>query len=141
MSATGDDLYPNGFTLIEALVVVAILALISGLAFPRVQQMIDAARFSSARTMLLGAVAEARARAIRTDSATRLTASPDGADLIIGETVIAQLPSGIRIAPQSRMPAFFSDGSASGGLVTLNGTPRQATLTIVRETGLSRWRP
>jgi len=144
MSATGDPVsqkLPAGFTLIEALVVVAIMALIGGLAFPRIERMRDAAQFAAARAMLAGAAAEARARAIRRDTPVALAVAPDGTDILVGGALFSTLPAKIRVAATASGITFFADGSASGERLTLVGPSAQATLAILPETGLVRWLP
>ncbi len=129
-----------GFTLLEALVVVALMALVAGLAFPRVERLRESADFASARTALTGAVAAARARAIRTDAAVSLTSSPDNTALLAGGTLVARLPPGLRALPQGRAMTFFRDGSTSGGAFILIGNRQRATLTLGPTTGRLQWR-
>ena len=144
MSATGDpasQTLPAGFTLIEALVVVAIMALIGGLAFPRIEGMLDGAHFAEARTALGGAAAAARARAIRTDTPVALVIGPDGSEIFVGGTVFSTLPPKIKVASDRAGFTFFADGSASGGKLILSGPSGHATLAIFAETGVAQWLP
>jgi len=144
MSATGDpasQTLPAGFTLIEALVVVAIMALIGGLAFPRIERMLDGAHFAEARTALGGAAAAARARAIRTDTPVALVIGPDGSEIFVGGTVFSTLPPKIKVASDRAGFTFFADGSASGGKLILSGPSGHATLAIFAETGVAQWLP
>jgi Tfp pilus assembly protein FimT len=122
MSATGD----RGFTLVETLVIVAIVALISGLSFPSIDHMIDGAAFTSARSGIAAAAGEARARAIREDRP-------------VAFTLPADLPRAARVDLAPSAIIWFADGTASGGAIALDFKSRHAALRIAPETGLIVW--
>ena len=136
MSATGEH---DGFTLLEVLVVIAIMALIGGLAFPRIDRMIAGARFNSARSTVAAAAQAARAEAVRTDATVALIASSDGHALLVNGRTVASLPDEVSVA--SAGPArFFGDGSATGGTIRLAAGENAAELQIMAPSGTTRWR-
>jgi prepilin-type N-terminal cleavage/methylation domain-containing protein len=129
-----------GFTLLEVLVVIAVLALISGLAFPRVDRAIGNVQYASARSILQAAVQAARAEAVRTDSRIALTASDDGHGLLGNGRIIASLPSSVRVEAGENVPLFFGDGSSTGGTLTISTRRMRSELLIADGTGIAQWR-
>jgi general secretion pathway protein H len=149
MSATGDLLLPaasgsqreaDGFTLLEVLVVIAVLALVSGLLFPRVERTIENVQFASARSTVQAAALAARAEAARTDSTILLQTSGDGRSLLSNGRAIAGLPPSIRVHSNAEGLRFFGDGSAAGGALDVISPRGQAELLIADGTGVARWR-
>lgn len=146
MLATG-DLHPrsaavaraNGFTLLELLVVLAVMALVSGLMFPRIDRMLDSARFASAQSVTATAVRAARSEAVRTDSAVLIRTSSDGRQLLSNERMVAELPRSVRVTGMQGRPGFYGDGSASAGLLRLEDGKRRAELRILAPSGEVRW--
>ncbi len=120
-------------TLLEALVVIAITALISAIAFPKLHNFGDTARLRSESAALVADLHRARAAAIHLDRPITLTARADGWRWDGGEE---------HLAPPLRltMPepiTFYPDGSASGGDATLASPGRSARVSIDRVTGLA----
>ena len=117
----------RGFTLIEMLVVLAVLALISSLAFPAVERAFARERFRAA-----GADLEMRLHAARDTAITRgqVTRFDPGA-----------VPQGLALAGPRTGIVFYPDGSATGGQLVLGavageGTaPRQFRLAVDGATG------
>lgn len=141
MSATGDSLSceADGFTLLETLVVIAVLAAVSFILFPRVERAVDNVQFASARGAVQAAAQAARAEAVRTDSPVLLQASNDGKSLLNGARTVAVLPSTVRVQSTEGGPRFFGDGSAAGGTVEVISPRRRAQLLIADGTGVARW--
>ena len=67
-----------GTTLLEALVVTAIVALIGGLAFPAIDRQLDAWRFASAERGLYADLGRARTLALQSAEPARIIATDDG---------------------------------------------------------------
>jgi prepilin-type N-terminal cleavage/methylation domain-containing protein len=135
MSATGklwavpkQPCRSNGFTLIEMLVTLAILALVTGLAFPAVERAVAASRLRAAAVGTQALLVQARLGAIRLDRpvTVRLTANAstlaaDG----VGDPVMLESAGQFTLSPGPIV--FHPDGSATPGtviVVTPNATHR-----------------
>lgn len=140
MSVTGDRQHSQGFTLLEVLTVVAILVLIGGIMFPRIERMLDNVRFASARSMVAAAAQGARAEAIQSSSTIMLQASADGHDLLGNGKVVAKLPEPVRITTAGEGARFNGDGSASAGALLLTAGRLRAELLVNSPSGTTRWR-
>lgn len=128
-----------GFTLIEVLVVLAILALIGGLIFPRIDRMLDGARFAAAQSMVAAAAQGARAQALRTNAPVVLQASGDGRALLVDGRVVAELAAPAQVANSGAQARFFGDGSATPATFAITAGSRHAELRILSPGGVARW--
>ena len=86
MSAIGRTDGQHGFTLIEMLVVMAILALISSLAFPALERRIAAQRIESEAARIGAELRSAQASAIARDAAVVFAATDGPADLVVRQS-------------------------------------------------------
>ena len=141
MSATGKPVIRSsqrGFTLIEALVVVAITALLGGLMFPRLQGMITGQEFRTARSQMILGVRETRAIAIRSGAATRFQIEETGHGFQVSDRTQQNLPASVRLSKSNARGAiiFYSDGTSNGGRITLSNRDQKQEFLIFPTTGL-----
>ena len=127
-------------TLIEALVVVAITALITAIGFVSFRADGAAAAWRGTSAALVAEVRAARATAIRTDAPALLEVAPDGRSFgRAGTEPVAALGKVRALA--SGPIRFFADGSATGGTIILSDGDRSATLAVDGPTGLIGFQP
>lgn len=119
-------------TLIEALVVVAVSALVSAVAFPNMRAARDAASFRAETAALAADLRSARAQAQRRGAPVVFTTAADGwawtgAPRRVARARVAAVPP--------RPIRFFADGSSDGGAVTLALGARRAQVAVDADTG------
>jgi type II secretion system protein H len=132
-----------GFTLIELIVVLAIIALVAGLALPNLVGGKVSAELPAAEQELRAALRRARAVALAENREVRFTAAADGSSYAVdGESRTLRAGSDLRVeivgfGPQNP-PAivFFPGGGASGGRVVLRNPKGTRSLEIDALTGM-----
>ena len=137
-----------GFTLLELLIVLAVVALAAALVVPNVPGFLGNNRVIAAADTMLAFIREARARAIVRGTTVDLEVDPttgayrfaDRAETIdrgIAIDLTASLPAG-RAKGSLGIVRFYPDGAASGGVIRLAGSGRARTLTVDALTGRIR---
>jgi type II secretory pathway pseudopilin PulG len=112
MSATGEA----GMTLIEALVVLAITALVSSLIFPRLGSLQAQGRFRAAVAEVTAGLQRQAATAVLSHSPRRAQVSRDGRSLLLSDAEPVSLPDGVQLRQITPGAVVFgADGSASSG--------------------------
>lgn len=147
MHNSGNKYTPHGFTLIEMMVVISIVAIIASMAVPSFQSTLDRQRVSTVAGDLHASVVLARAEAIRRN--TRVELAPS--DLVnwengwqvsvpaVGATAAQVIysrpavPTGVAITPNLNPAGEASlsyDGTGKSRLATVPTSQRSGDLTI-----------
>jgi Tfp pilus assembly protein FimT len=139
MSVTGSR-REAGTTLIEALVVVAITALVTMIGFPRLQQGLQTLSRRQTATAVMERLREARATAMLTDRPVVFSVTANGRLYgWRGQTALAG--PGVYLAAASGPIAFYADGSSSGGAVWVTATRRSYLVGVDAANGaVGLWR-
>ncbi len=132
-----------GFTAIELMVAMGVLALLSGLAVPLFSVVSDAVRFRTAARALAADLKQARGAARRGAAPVVLAFDPEGRGYgIAGTGRWVTLPEDLALrwqpGPFAADPAtlgFFADGSTTGGTLWLAGPRHAAGIAIAPLTG------
>ncbi len=106
----------RGFTLVEMMVVLAIMAILAAIAVPQFQQMVAASRINSAANMLLGNIQLTRSEAIRTTRAN--LAQPGDAFMCRSLNAMDATPSCSNAAGNS----FAANDWAAGWIMYVKST-------------------
>ncbi len=151
MSMVGGSTHEAGFTLIEALVVLAIVGLLSALAFPAIDRAQVAIASRAARSEPRSILLAARAGALRLNRPIVLEANQTGTGLMLdqNETGASGRISGQTGSPGSRPETggetsgetriqltpkrilFYPDGSSTGGTIRLTTADGVTTTYLV----------
>ena len=134
MSAIGDR--RAGTTLIEAMVVIAILAMIGAIAFPEMRAGLSRVAFQQAAAGLRADLRMARAQALNTGERVDLEVAADGASYGWTPGPHRVLVDGLRLSSPDGATSFFPDGSASGGRLRLTGGRRSLEIGVNPLTGV-----
>lgn len=135
MSGTGDPA-DAGTTLIELLVAIAVLALVTMTAFPRLEQGLLAMSRRQAAAAIAARLREVRADALLNDQRRVFAVAADGRSFLSTGYPRAGLPPGVEIAGGSGgVIAFYGDGSSSGGAVFVSAGRRTTPVLVSGATG------
>jgi prepilin-type N-terminal cleavage/methylation domain-containing protein len=133
----------SGVTLIEMLVVVGIVALMAGLAFPSFTAGLEGLRLRSASDSVASAINIAVNTADRRQVAVQIAIQPRLNRLVLRaedsrKDQIFELPAGIRI--QKILPALFLDEAQRDRYIVVypNGAPPQLVVELANAKGSSR---
>lgn len=126
--------FESGFTLLEVLVILAILSLIAGIAFPTVEKAMRRQSFVEAAARFEASLHAARAEAIRGDARVRFAVSADRRDFGFRGSV-DRLPDGLVADASQGAIDFYGDGSATGGIASITGSKLQRRWQVRAATG------
>ncbi len=131
MSGTGDD----GFTLLEMLVTLAVVALVASIGFPMLQSSFDKLEFDRAVTETSYAVRSARALAIARGQRVQLVQLADGSLSAAGNTFAGPAPKSVTVSLPAAGLSFYPDGEALAGEVAVRSR-KAVRRIVVRADGL-----
>ncbi|WP_246426084.1 GspH/FimT family pseudopilin [Sphingomonas kyeonggiensis] len=130
----GDDGGTCGFTLVEVLVILAILALMAGIVFPSVEKAMRRQGFIEAAKRVELGLRTARAAAVTSGEPVRFAAAFDGQGFRFADRD-DRLPEGVTIAMPGRGIRFFADGSATGGDIEISDGQLRRRIAIGKVLG------
>jgi prepilin-type N-terminal cleavage/methylation domain-containing protein len=132
----------NGFTLIEFLVVIAILALLATMAAPSYTEQMARRRLEGAGTELATDLQFARAQAVSRRGTTTLTTDAAGTSYQVitgGDTKTVTLPSSVTVAPPNATVTYdYLRGMADADHVLSLSSPRTTGTINVLVGGVGR---
>lgn len=101
----------RGFTLVEAMVVIALIAIISAIAVPSYQAMVENNRQTSARNSLVGAFQLARSEAVLRRKQVTVTTSGEFWEVSDSDGLIRSIPNqGVATEPADVSVTFLANG-------------------------------
>jgi general secretion pathway protein H len=137
-----------GFTLVEMLVVIAILGLIAAITVPAVSTPSDAVRLRAVTSEVIAALRMTRAAAITAHRDMALVLDLDARTLQSPALPQKRLPTELgakmviaepeRISPSRGAFRFFPDGSSTGGDIHLHLAGRETRICVSWLTGQAR---
>jgi prepilin-type N-terminal cleavage/methylation domain-containing protein len=131
MSAAGRP--DAGVTLLEALVVIAVVALVAAIIAPNIETSLDLLSLRQSAGVLQADLRVARATALRTSSKVTVTERPDGHGYDwIGGTRL--LPHAISLT-MSNPVTFMADGSLIPATISISSGTRHIPIAIDTTTG------
>lgn len=126
----------HGFTLIEMLVVMAIMGLIAGLAFPAIERMLVRQELESATRAVDLALRQTRADALLGGRPARFALSGDRRAFGDGARPGVVVPDGIGLSLPGAGIVFFGDGGSTGGSVVVSARAGQRHVDVDPQTGV-----
>lgn len=125
-----------GFTLLEALVTIAVTVLIGGVVFPDLQRTLQALQVRQTAAVVEANLRVARAEAFRQSQPVAFAVEPDGSGFAWTGGPARNVGRGVNLSLTTGRPiVFFGDGSSSGGAVSVAGAGRRYRLTVDPATG------
>ena len=152
MSATGEPFQATGIgaigigaaeagaTLLEMLVVVALLAMISGLVFANFRPALQRMALDAAGTELGYTLAQARATALRTSAAQSVELAEDGSAYAYGGRRV-RLPASTRLRSDQANIRFSPNGLSDGARVELVSGARRLLLRVETDGAVAQGSP
>ena len=141
----------KGFSLIELMVAVAIIAIIATIAVPSFSALLQNSRLSSATNSVLGALQTARSEAATLRSTIKVCAAnaaqtacgnstdwKSGVLIMRGSTLLRVVPSaqkGVSVAASTQEVAYLGNGTTSAATVTLTSESGRTTTILVNTIG------
>jgi general secretion pathway protein H len=122
-------------TLLEALVVVGITALVGAIEFPNLERALNVLSLREAASTLTADLRVARAEAQRTGQDITFAFTGDGHSYGWSEGEVRRLPQMVALSTQNATIRFFADGSASGGVIKLTAAGRSIPISVDSATG------
>lgn len=134
-----------GFSLLELIVVLAVLAAVAALALPRARSALQNASLESTAVHLASALRLTRAGVIRSSQDKTLTFNPEQrvywSDVeprrrpVEGGITLTTINDAFERVGSNRRIRFRPDGSATGGVIVLSDGSRQVRVTVDWLTG------
>lgn len=131
MSAAGDS--ERGFTLLEALVVIAIVAMVAAIISPNIEASLDILSLRQSASVFQADLRVARATALRTGNSVTVKERPDGHGYDwVGGT--REFPQAVSVS-MSNPITFLADGSLLPATVSVASGARRIPIVINTTTG------
>ncbi|HEY7852757.1 MAG TPA: type II secretion system protein [Caulobacteraceae bacterium] len=135
MSATG-RVRDRGTTLIEALVVIAIVGLVAAIGFPRLQNSLATMGWRETVAVVTTRLRQVRADALRTDRPAAFVIAADGHGFSAPGGGTVATPAGVELSsPTGKVIGFYGDGSSSGGAIWVSAGRRGTPVRVSPGTG------
>ena len=133
MSATGSD---AGMTLLEALVVMGLMALVATLAFPNIERTLGFLQLRETTGTLVANLRIARSDAVRSGQDVEFRVAPDGKSYGWSEGEARAVPGQVIVrALKGTTIVFYSDGTTSGGELEALADGRRISVEVDEATG------